>query len=190
MPAISRKEILTVPNLLSMLRLCLIPLFIALYLNGHDLVTAVVLVLSGLTDLADGWYARSFNAVTDLGKALDPVADKLTQAAMLFCLASRYPAMTVPFLLLVVKEALVGISGLAVIRKTGRVLGAVWHGKVTTLMLYTIMILHLVWQDMPLPLSNTLIGITVAMMVLSLVLYAMRNISAIQNPVQEGERCP
>ncbi len=187
MSAANKKEILTVPNLLSLLRLCMIPLFVALYLSGHPRATAAVLALSGLTDLLDGWYARRFNAVTDLGKALDPVADKLTQAAMLFCLTSRYPVMTLPFALLLVKEAFTGVSGLIVIRKTGRVLGAVWHGKVTTLLLYAIMILHLVWKDMPFALSNTLIGITVAMMLLSMALYAVRNVRVIREADQKGE---
>ncbi len=180
-----KRQILTVPNLLSLLRLGMIPLFVVLYLNGRDAATAGVLLLSGLTDVVDGWYARRFNAVTDLGKALDPVADKLTQAAMLFCLTSRFPAMTILFLLLVVKETFAAISGLAVIRRTGKVLGALWHGKVTTLLLYTGMILHLLWQDMPPAVSNTITAITVAMMALSLILYGIRNMNAIRCAAQK-----
>lgn len=182
-----KNKVLTVPNLLSLVRLLMIPLFVSLYLNGHDGATALVLVLSGLTDVVDGWYARTFSAVSDLGKALDPVADKLTQAAMLLCLVTRYPTMLVPFILLVVKELFAAVSGLIVIRKTGKVLGAVWHGKVTTLLLYAMMILHVVWQEVPLWLSNVLICACVGMMLLSLVLYAVRNIRAIRQAAHGGD---
>ena len=73
------------------MRLCMIPLIIWLYCTQKNYaLTAVVLVLSGLTDMVDGYIARRFNMVTDLGKALDPVADKLTQASVMFCLLSRF----------------------------------------------------------------------------------------------------
>ncbi len=176
----NKKTILTVPNLLSFFRLLLIPVFVCLYLKGEDCWTAAVLILSGVTDVVDGFIARRFGQITDFGKALDPVADKLTQAAMLFCLISRFPMMVVPFVLLLVKEAFAGISGLIVIRKTGEVLGAQWHGKLTTLMLYGMMILHVIWQDIPPWASNTLNVTCVLMMILSLVLYAKRNIRAIR----------
>ncbi len=87
----TRKQLFTIPNLLSLLRLCMIPLIIWLYCAKKNYaLTAAVLVLSGITDTVDGFIARRFNMVTDLGKALDPVADKLTQAAMMFCLLTRF----------------------------------------------------------------------------------------------------
>lgn len=124
-----KNQILTVPNLLSLLRLLMIPLFVWLYLNGYKRWTAAVLILSGITDVVDGFIARHFGQVSDFGKALDPVADKLTQAAMLLCLISSYPMMIVPFVLLAVKEVFAAVSGLIVIRRTGLVLGAEWHVK-------------------------------------------------------------
>ncbi|MBQ8555145.1 MAG: CDP-alcohol phosphatidyltransferase family protein [Clostridia bacterium] len=180
-PKQASQRILTIPNILSMLRLVMIPAAVYLYLSGSYAATAVVIVLSGLTDVVDGYIARRCNAVTDLGKALDPVADKLTQLAMLLCLISRHPAMLAPFILLLVKEAFSALSGLMVIRKTGTVLGAQWHGKVTTLMLYALMIMHVVWKEIPDTVSNISIILCIAMMLLSLVLYARRNISAIRS---------
>ena len=98
-------KILTIPNLLSLLRLCLIPLFVWAYLIRQDpLLTVGLLILSGLTDIADGFIARHFQMISDLGKVLDPLADKLTQAAMLVCLTSRFPLMLIPFGMMVVKE--------------------------------------------------------------------------------------
>lgn len=174
------QRILTIPNLLSLLRLCMIPIFVWLYLRGRYMETALMLVLSGLTDLLDGWYARRFNAVSDLGKALDPIADKLTQAAMLLCLSSNHPSLLVPLLLLVIKELSASITGLIVIRTTGTVPSAVWHGKATTLLLYLLMLIHVIWKEIPTELSNILTGICVVMMLLSMTLYVMKNIRSIR----------
>ena len=176
-----KMQIWTIPNLLSLLRLLMIPLFVWLYLNGYEGWTAFVLILSGLTDVVDGFIARHFGQVSDIGKALDPIADKLTQAAMLLCLMARYPVMIVPFILLAVKEVYAGITGLLVICRTNVVPVAEWHGKATTLLLYGMMILHVVWQDIPFWTSNVLTVACIVMMTLSLVLYARRNIRAIHN---------
>ena len=178
---LSKKEILTIPNLLSLLRLLMIPVFTWLYQHGHEEWTAAVLILSGVTDIVDGYIARRYNQVSDFGKAFDPLADKLTQAAMLLCLTSRYPAMLLPFALLAVKECFAAITGIIVIRRTGQVLGAQWHGKVSTLLLYGMMILHVLWKDIPLWVSNTLNIGCVVMMLVSLVLYARRNQQAIRS---------
>ncbi len=183
---IEKRQILTIPNLLSLLRLLMIPLFVLLYLGGFDEWTAFVLILSGLTDVVDGFIARQFGQISDLGKALDPVADKLTQAAMLLCLMSRYPLMVVPFVLLTVKEVFAAVSGVIVIRRTGMVPGAEWHGKLTTLMLYGMMILHVVWQDIPVWTSNVLNVGCIIMMMVSLGLYARRNIRLIRSADQNA----
>lgn len=188
----NKQQILTVPNLLSLLRLLMIPLFIWLYLQGYENWTAFVLILSGVTDVVDGYIARHFNQVSDFGKAFDPIADKLTQAAMLLCLVSRYPTMIVPFLLLAVKDVFNAVSGLLVIRRTGKVLGAEWHGKLTTVLLYGMMILHVVWQDIPRWTSNMFNAGCVVMMLVSFVLYARRNIQVIRSaghntPLQEDD---
>ena len=108
------KRIFTLPNILSMVRIAMIPAIAALYLYGQEVASALMLVLSGVTDVVDGWYARRYNAVSDLGKALDPVADKLTQAVMLCCLASKHPALKAPLMLLVAKEAFAAFSSMVV----------------------------------------------------------------------------
>ena len=181
----SRKDILTIPNLLSLLRLMMIPLFVWLYLHGHDGWTAAVLILSGATDVVDGYIARHYNQVSDFGKAFDPVADKLTQAAMLLCLTTRHPAMLVPLILLVIKEIFAAVFGIIVIRRTGEIKGAEWHGKAATMLLYGMMILHVLWKDIPVWVSNTFNIGCVAMMLLSLVLYARRNWQAIRSAAKE-----
>lgn len=182
-PATSKyqKKILTLPNLLSCFRLCLIPAMIWTCCFEHDAVsTASLLLLSGATDVADGIIARKYGMVSDLGKALDPIADKLTQIAMLFCLVSRFPRMLLPLIVLSVKEVFAGVTGLLTIHKTGTVPSAVWHGKAATALLYTTMLIHLIWFNLPLPVSDVLIVLCTAMMLLSAVLYGIKNFKAIK----------
>lgn len=177
-----RGRILTIPNLLSTIRILLIPLFMWFYLNRDDITaTAVVLVLSGLTDALDGFIARHFHMVSDFGKALDPFADKLTQLAMLCCLVIRFPRMIWLIGVLCVKEIFVASTQLAVIHRNEVVLGADWHGKVTTILLYAVMILHLLWLDLPESLSWGLVLLCMGMLLLSGVLYGIRNIRAVRD---------
>ena len=177
----SQSKILTIPNLLSFFRLCLIPVFMWLYcVEKNYLWTGIILIISGLTDTVDGIIARKFNMISDLGKVLDPIADKVTQAAMLFCLLTRFPLMIAPLALMVVKEFFMGVTGLLVIQKTGKVFGADWHGKVNTWLLYAMMILHVFWYNIPDVVSKVLIGICVVMMLISLVLYGRHNLKALR----------
>lgn len=177
-----QKKILTIPNMLSFLRLCLIPVMIWLYNYKQDyFMTLLVLLLSGITDIVDGIIARKFNMVSDFGKAFDPIADKLTQMAMLFCLVSRFPYMIIPFVLLVVKEVLTGITALVSIKTTNTVKGAVWHGKLTTVALYSMMAIHLLWYKIPHAVSLILVGICIGIMLMSFIMYVVQNIKAIVN---------
>ena len=184
-----RKQIFTIPNLLSFLRLCMIPLIIWLYCSQEDYaLTAVLLVLSGITDTVDGFIARRFNMVTDIGKALDPIADKLTQASVMFCLLPRFQMMLIPLLLLIFKELCNGIMSLVVIKKTGKVCGADWHGKGCTWLLYAMMFLHIVWFDIPREWSTVLISICVIMMTVSFGLYMIRNYKMLTKEVINNDK--
>ncbi len=87
-----KDQVLTIPNLLSVIRLALIPLIVWLYIGKQEYSAAVaVILISGATDIIDGFIARKFNMVSDLGKILDPVADKLTLATVILCLTVKYP---------------------------------------------------------------------------------------------------
>ena len=100
----SKKEILTIPNFISFFRIALIPLFLWLYCAEEKPFAAIaVLAVSGISDIADGIIARRFNMVSDFGKLLDPVADKLTQAALILSLSVRYPEIWALFFIFVGK---------------------------------------------------------------------------------------
>ncbi len=174
---LKKHNVFTIPNILSFFRIALIPVIVWLYNKGDNLLAVGVIALSGITDVVDGYVARHFNMVSDLGKILDPIADKLTQAVTLFCLIAKFPFMIVPFSLLVVKEIFLSIMGIFVVKKTKVVKSANWHGKVTTFLLYFTIILHIVWGDISEAVSNMTIGACLAFMALSFVLYVMRNIN-------------
>ncbi len=177
----TENKILTIPNLLSLFRLILIPVIVWLYWFRKNYFPAgVLLIVSGLTDLADGYIARRFHAVSNVGKILDPIADKLTQAAMLFCLVTRFPLMAAPFGFLVIKEIFIGTTGLLMIRKTGKVVGADFHGKVATTLLYAMMILHIFWIDIPSTVSAVSILICLVSMAFTLLTYGSRNMRVLQ----------
>lgn len=178
---VSKQQIFTVPNLLSFFRLLLIPVIVWLYCGKEAYGMALaVLILSGVTDIADGIIARKFNLVSDFGKALDPIADKLTQIATMGCLLSRFLHMWLPLGILVVKEVFTGAMSLYAVKKSGEVKGADWHGKLCTVLLYAVMGLHMLWSAIPLLLSKLLMVLCVAVMCLSGVLYWYRNFKQIK----------
>lgn len=135
-----KKEVFTIPNMLSLFRLLLIPVYIAIYLNARDnsdyILAACILAVSCLTDLVDGKIARHFNMITSLGTLLDPLADKLTQFALIICLTYNYPVLWFLVGLFVIKESFQLIAG-GVFLKKGRMLkGAQMTGKICTTVLF------------------------------------------------------
>ena len=131
-----KKEIFTIPNILSLFRLVMIPVYMTIYLKAETTADYVlagsILALSCLTDLADGKIARHFNMISTLGKILDPIADKATQFTLTLCLALRYPVLWSVMAVFVVKELFQLIAGLIHIHK-GKILpGALIEGKICT----------------------------------------------------------
>ena len=171
-----QKKIITIPNILSFIRICLIPVIVWLYIGEKNyLLTGIFVIISGLTDIVDGMIARKFNMISDVGKVLDPIADKATQLVVMILLTISFPLMLFPIIMTAIKELFMAISGYFIIKKCGIVLGAHWHGKLATLFLTAVMTLHLVWHDIFPVLSNVLICISAALILLSLILYAKRN---------------
>ncbi len=139
----------TVPNLLSFIRILIVPVFAVLFLK-HELLWAVImLAISGLSDLFDGKIARRFNQVSELGKLLDPIADKLTQATiavLLFVTFYRAENRTLHlfawiFLLFIVKELVMLLGGAAMLYFGIRPGAAEIYGKAATMVFYLVMLL-------------------------------------------------
>ncbi len=154
-----RKEILSIPNLLSLFRLVLIPVYIILYLNAESptdyLVAASILAVSCLTDMIDGKIARHFNMITTLGKLLDPVADKATQFTLMVCLAIRHPILWNLAGLFILKEGFQLVAGWLTYQKGKMLTGALISGKICTTVLFVSLIVMVLLPD----LSQTVVTI-------------------------------
>ena len=169
------REYFTIPNLMGYLRILLIPVFLILFYHADTSIeygiAMTVLLISYLTDFFDGKIARRFDMVSDFGKMLDPVADKLTQGAMAFALISRFPSMLWVLLLFLGKEIYMGIMGLYIIRKGFEVQGAQWYGKLCTSILDGVILLLLFLPDMPLLYVNILIMFAMIFMIITWGMY-------------------
>ena len=170
-----RKEVLSIPNLLSCLRIVLIPVFILLYVRAQTYAqycwALAVVVVSGLTDLLDGFIARKFHMVTRLGKALDPIADKLTQVAVAICLTLRYPWMLALVIMVVVNQLFMGINGVVLLRRGKMLNGAKMVGKITTAVFYLSMAVLIAVPTLPVWAVNAVIALNCLMLLVSMISY-------------------
>ena len=169
------QELYSIPNCMGYFRILLIPLFCFLYLNAKDrsdyYLAAGVILVSYITDFLDGQVARRFHMITEFGKLLDPVADKLTHGAIALCLAFRYEAMRYLFVLMVLKEGFMAVMGVINLRHGRKLDGAKWFGKFCTGALFILLFLLVLWPGIPLALANGLIGVVTVIMFLTLCLY-------------------
>ena len=166
-----KKEIWTIPNVLSLFRLILIPVYITIYVNANEtadyFIAATILAVSCLTDLIDGKIARHFNMISTVGKILDPLADKLTQFALILCLASSYPILWYLVGLFVIKESFQLIAG-GINLKRGRMLkGALISGKVCTTVLFISLILMVMIPGLSAETVNIITVIDIIFMLVS-----------------------
>ncbi len=171
-----KKEILSIPNLLSLFRLVLIPVYILIYLNAEQavdyIVAASILAVSCLTDMIDGQIARHFNMITTLGKLLDPVADKATQFALTVCLAIRYPVLWNLVGLFVLKEGFQFVAGFITYRKGKMLTGALITGKICTTILFLTLIIMVLMPDLDPKVINIITIVDAVFMLISFGHYA------------------
>lgn len=171
-----RNKNINIPNALSILRIILIVPFVILFVHDQVYQAAVVLVISGLSDMFDGMIARKFNQFTELGQMLDPLSDKLTQGAVAVCLALEQPVLVPLLAIFIVKEVLMLSAGFVLIKRGKKPGGAKWYGKVATTMFYVsftvIVALKGIWNIEIMPLTVTLLSVTAALMIYAFVQYA------------------
>ena len=170
-----KKEVFTIPNILSFFRLLLIPVYIYLYLTAQStaqyVAAGLVLALSCLTDMVDGRIARKYHMVSKIGMLLDPVADKATQAALLVCLSMKYPILYPVLGLLVIKESFQLIA-LIIAFLNGKMLpGALPVGKVCTTVLFVSLIAIVLFPDIPSKIVNLIAVVDACFLGVSFVCY-------------------
>ncbi len=171
-----KKEILSIPNLLSLFRLGLIPVYMTLYLRAKELtdyfVAAAVLAVSCLTDAIDGKIARRFNMITTVGKILDPLADKATQFALTICVAVKYPILWVLVGLFVCKEGFQLVAGFLTLRKGKMLTGALISGKICTTILFLSLIILVLIPNLDIGIVYALTAIDCTAMIVAFFGYA------------------
>lgn len=181
---------LTIPNLLSAIRIVLVPVFLVLFLKAHYVAAVVVLAISGLSDLFDGKIARRFNQISNLGKILDPVADKLTQITLALAYFFHFHASSDALLrgaswlfwIFVLKELLMLIGGIILLSIDITPTAAIIYGKVATFVYYLVMILLLLlapefgvfhnWFALPAVVIVALVVVSAVLTVIAFFAYA------------------
>lgn len=148
-----KKEVFTIPNMLSLFRLVLIPLYITIYLNARSnadyYLAAAILAVSCLTDMIDGQIARRLNMISTVGKILDPLADKVTQFTLVVCLSVKYPILWWLVILIFIKEIFQLVAGILRLRNGKMLKGALITGKICTTVLFVSLILLVMMPDIP-----------------------------------------
>ncbi len=181
----TKKDLWAVPNILCYIRFLLIPIFVVTYIRADNprqyITSAAVVFLSGLTDFLDGFIARRFDMVTDLGKIIDPLADKLTQAALIFVLVVKIRWMFLLLILFVVMQLFLLVAGLVMLKKGKKLNGAKWFGKVSTTVFYATMLVLVAVPGLKEETSNVLMLVCGAFLLLSFLMYINEYIMMYRN---------
>ena len=147
-----KTDVFTIPNFLSMFRLLLIPVYVVIYLNAEEpfeyILAGTILAVSCLTDMIDGKVARHFNMISNVGKILDPIADKATQFAMILCLSMKHPVLWLVLGLFILKEGFQLVVGVIHLRKGQMLTGALMVGKICTTVLFVSLIAMVLFPQM------------------------------------------
>ena len=170
------KDLVAIPNILCYLRIIMVGGFLYIYntaTSQNDYYIAMLVVMvAGITDFLDGRIARKFNMITDLGKVIYPVADKLMQFAMLITLTFNVKNMYMLTIYLIIKEVVLALIAFIILKTKGRRLnGAKWYGKVCTAVLYVVMLVFVAVPQLNAYLRNALLIVCAAAITLSFVMY-------------------
>lgn len=141
---------LNTPNILSLLRICMVPVYVIVYFSGLEharLLAAGVYALATFTDILDGHIARKHNLITNLGKVLDPLGDKMLTVAVLACLAIEGVIPGWIVFIVVGKEAMMGLGGLVIHRHAKvEIPPSNYVGKIATALFFVICVVLMVFD--------------------------------------------
>ena len=189
---VKNNKIFTVPNILTLIRIILSPIFAVLYLQKSYIYATVILVLSGLTDVLDGIIARRFNLITTLGKILDPIADKLTQAIIIVCLTINHyndedSLLIFVLILLFAKEFTMLLGAIILFKGGARPSESKWWGKLGTVMVY-VLFASILLEDILTEKYIPVIAINVICVITAIcLLFSLFNYYPIFKEIQNGE---
>ncbi len=162
------------PNILTTVRLFLIPVFAYAFLGMENMVlAAIIFLLSGVTDVVDGWIARHFNMITDIGKVYDPLVDKLMQITAIVCLAVKNIVPDWVIWMIVMKEAaMILVSSVLYAKKL--VVHSNWYGKFATVFFYAVIIILIVFPEINTVIKTVLLVLLVAVVLAAAFAYLLK----------------
>ena len=162
-----------IPNLLSVIRLLCIPFFVWLFSTGNRPAAAGVFFFASATDVLDGYLARRNKWITNVGKILDPTADKLMQFTVLLCLTLDFwnrESFLIPLtvlVLFVIKELCMLVGAIIVLRTKHSVVGSVWYGKFATAVIFVLTITMILYPD------NAVLNTVLCVLLIAIILFAL-----------------
>ena len=166
---------LTIPNVLSLLRILILVPFVVFVFNEDYIKAGSILILSGVTDLLDGYLARKLNQITRFGEMLDPTADKLTLMTVMICVSIKFPSIFPFMMLLIIKEVLMLGAGAILLKLKKDPPASKWYGKIATVVFYisvtTIIVIKAIFNLDCENLNVILMSITSCFMLYSLAKY-------------------
>jgi len=153
-----------IPNILSIIRILLVPLFVTVYFSEiqfSNIYAALVYVVAGVTDMLDGLIARKYNLTSKLGKVLDPLADKLITFTVIICITIDKVIPLWAVVVFAVKELLMGLGGLIIHKKIADVPSSNYLGKSSTVIFFLVCTVLMVFRGIPADVANILIAIAI-----------------------------
>ena len=175
----------SVPNIISVFRIILVPVFIVVYFtDGHEIKLAAVLVyaVASVSDILDGFIARKLKATSNLGKFLDPLGDKLMTISVMACITIDGLIPIWAVIVAGIKEILMAIGGYIVYKKSGaEVLPSNIAGKTSTVVFFLVCAAIMLFKNMPQSMAAALISLAIALMFAALASYIKTYISVIKN---------
>ena len=178
----NKKKIFTIPNILSFFRLLLIPFFIYAFFRWENtIINGSIVLISGITDVLDGIIARKFNMVSDLGKMLDPIADKFSQLALCICLSIKFNVIIVLLVLLITRDLFMLVSGSILFKKFKYTFSALWYGKIATASTYICLMCYLFFPNGNQIVLLIFTSISAILVALSFVMYVIHNFKVLKS---------
>jgi len=167
-----------IPNILTIIRFILVPFIYTSVINKHYLTALIIFTISAITDVLDGYIARKYNYITDIGKLMDPLADKLTQISLLLALSILGILQWWIFIVVLIKELVLVISASVLYSKKDVVVYSKWYGKLATTLFYLAIVVSLIVNQFNISMSFRidlyLYYLAILATVFSLIMYSIK----------------
>ena len=173
---------MTVPNILSLFRLCLVPVYVGVYFSGGPLskaYAALVYAVASLTDILDGKIARKYNQVSRLGRILDPLGDKMMTFAVLLCITLSKVIPVWAIVIFIIKELAMALGGMILYKKLNDMPPSNYFGKVSTVVFFIVCVMLMLF-DFRKETATALISFALAVMLFAFASYLIRYIQLIK----------